>query len=341
MDRTFAAVAAGCSLALALAMAAAPAQARGEDGSWSYIMDNDVFVGTDSRYTNGLRLGWLAPPAERGEGTGTGFSRALRDALDALPFVGQPGQRHSAALTLAQTMVTPEDLDATELLRDQAPYYGHLGLGVALYAWSDDLYRALGVSVGVVGPDSSADRTQREFHRWLGARQPQGWHNQVRRRYTADVSYVQGRRLFSHRDAGGLGSDLTMNIGLTLGTPETSVGIGGVWRWGRHLPRNFNVYFADGGGEGALLSLAEPPAAAGWFFYGGAVGALTGYSTIARATRQTHDFSRRRGGASLLVGAAAYHGGLHFGLSLQADTSPVHQDKRPVSYGSLYIVWTP
>lgn len=328
-------------LVWSFAIAAWPVHARGEDGTWSFIMDNDVFVGTDSRYTNGLRLAWLAAPAERGDGLGTGLSRALRDALDALPFVGQPGQRHSAALSLSQIMVTPDDIDATELLRNQAPYYGHLSLEMALYAWNDDSFSALAVSIGVVGPDSGAARTQREFHRWLGASQPKGWQNQVGRRYTADLSYMRGQRLYRERDAGGLGSDITLNYGFTLGSPETTAGLGGVWRWGRNLPRNFNVYFADGGGEGALLSLADPPAESGWFWYGGAVGKLQGYSTIERATRQTHDFSRRKGVASLLVGAAAYRGGLHFGLSLQADSSPVHQDKRPITYGSLYVVWAP
>jgi hypothetical protein len=324
-------------LGLAACVATAKAQPHGDSGTWSFIVDNDALVGTDNRYTNGLRLSWLAPEAERGGVVST----RLRDALDKLPFIGQPGKRHSAALTLTQVIVTPDDLAAPELLRDQAPYYGHLALGLMLYAWDDNEFHLLGASLGVVGPDSSADRTQREIHRWLGARQPQGWQHQVGRRTTADLTYLQGVRLANQRGESGLGSDLTLNYGATLGSPETSAGVGAVWRWGRHLPRNFNAYFAGGGGEGALLSLSNPPAEAGWFVYGGAVGTLVAYNTIERATRQTHNFSSRAGFASLIIGAAAYRGGLHFGLSLQTDSAPVHQDKRPITYGSLYLAWTP
>jgi lipid A 3-O-deacylase len=317
------------------------AQARADNGTWSFIIDNDLVFGTDQRYTNGVRLAWLAPAAERVDTGSSGLSRLVRDTLAPLPVVGLAGHRHSAAVTVTQVMVTPDDIEATELLPDQAPYYGHLSVGLALYAWNEHQYHALGITVGVVGPDSRAAGTQRRVHQWVGSIQPNGWSNQVGRRSTADLSYLYGQRVSSHAWGQGLRSDLTLNYGLTVGSPETSAAVGGVWRWGRNLPNSFNVYFADGGGEGALLSLPERPAQSGWFVYAGAAGTLLAYSTIERRTRETHRFSRRTGVASVLVGAAAYRGNWQLGLSVQADSSPVHQDKRPISYGSMYVMWTP
>jgi lipid A 3-O-deacylase len=321
--------------------ALASAQARGEHGTWSFIIDNDMAFGTDQRYTNGVRLGWLAPAAERVGVADGGLSKHLRDALAPLPFVGLAGHRHSAAISLTQVMVTPDDIEATKLLPDQAPYFGYLGAGLTLYAWNETQYHALAISLGVVGPDSMADSVQRRVHRWAGVKEPQGWHNQVGGRLTADLSYLYGHRVWKQRWGAGQGSDLALNYDLTLGSPVTSAAISGVWRWGRNLPDSFNVYAVDGGGEGALLSLAERPARSGWFVYGGAAGTLLAYNTIERSTRETHNLSWRKWNASLLVGAAIYRGNWQVGLSLAADSSPVHQDDRPLSYGSLYLIWTP
>ena len=327
---------------LALLVVSAQCYAQERHGSLAFVIDNDLFVGTDEKYTNGVRLSWLGEAAEdNAPGLfGSGYSSLLKNTLDFLPVFGDTRFKHSASLAIQQIMITPDDIDVSELLPNQAPYVGILTLESALYAWDDTQFHELQLAIGVVGPDAGAKQTQKAVHKTFGAQDPKGWDNQVARKTIGELAYTYGHRVARSVPSSHRAWDFTMNYGVRLGNLSTDAIVGGVFRWGSRLPQAFNVFYAGSGSESAMLGLSSTEKNSGWFLYGALVGEANAYSYIDEAVEDTHNLSQETLTGSLVIGAAYFWGRAQLGFSLQGTTSVVEEDKDPISYGSLYLIWT-
>jgi hypothetical protein len=128
------------------------------DGALTLTIENDVFTGSDSNYTNGIALGWSTDDvATYGEGS---FVRGWADFWDFLPFVLDDGYATYASWTLGQEMHAPDDItDPNPPLTDQ-PYAGVLYLDSILVSRGYRWEHRWDLRLGVVGPASQADDTQ-------------------------------------------------------------------------------------------------------------------------------------------------------------------------------------
>ena len=149
----------GWMFSLGLLMAA-PAEA----GLWNVAWDNDLFTGTDRGYTNGLRLSWLSTAAERNDTCRLCLAAGVRDGVSWLPGIGNPDSDHALAVSIQQSMVTPEDIKTEAPQFNDIPYVGYLSMEAGIYAWNRTRMTGYGLSVGVVGPDSGAQRAQEWVH---------------------------------------------------------------------------------------------------------------------------------------------------------------------------------
>lgn len=125
-------------------------------GQVSIMAENDVTVHTDHYFTHGTRI----------------------------QYTGDDNLGYS----IGQNMYTPDDKEATELVPDDRPYAGYL-YGSVFNTWDLDDESEVFVEgqLGVVGPSSYAEQTQKFIHEITGSYVPQGWDNQIPNHVTALV----------------------------------------------------------------------------------------------------------------------------------------------------------
>ncbi|HEX9810402.1 MAG TPA: lipid A deacylase LpxR family protein [Alphaproteobacteria bacterium] len=259
-------VVAPLGVAFALALAAlpwrpAPAQEPPRDtrGSFSIVIENDAFAGTDRHYTHGTRLAWLSAEDDL-----PGFGRWLARNLPILAA----GGRKRIGYALGQNMYTPEDIDTTALQPDDRPYAGWLYGEIGVLSETGNRLDSVALSVGVVGPLSFAEDTQRKWHDWFGFQDPEGWDHQLENEPTLNLTFDRQWRYLWPFAAAGLDADVTPHLGLALGNAFTYAAAGATLRLGEALEADF------GGPPRIRPSLPgaahfSSPARFGWYLFAG------------------------------------------------------------------------
>ncbi|HUF64230.1 MAG TPA: lipid A deacylase LpxR family protein [Verrucomicrobiales bacterium] len=208
-------------------------------GYLSLFFDNDTFGGTDENYTNGVRLSWISPslPVDRL----SGFYRNLDWLLHRMDWQGGTPWLYQYGISLTQLMFTPADNSISELIPDDRPYAGWLGLGFSLHAKTDSLLHSLELSVGVVGPSSLAENSQDLIHDLRNIDKAQGWDNQLEDELTINLHYRRTKQLFEWSVLDdGFEMDGLYRWGFELGNAWINVNGGAYMRAGWNLPSDFS-----------------------------------------------------------------------------------------------------
>lgn len=221
---------------------------------------NDIFANKDGGgYTNGLYISWYDLSNEGDE--------KLRPPLLTLPLTWMQNDAAPlayAAHTLGQAMVTPRDISKKIPDPDDAPYAGLLFFRSSYIVVDDNFADAVSLLIGVLGPASGAEKTQRLIHRITDSTEPQGWDSQLGNEPIGQISRTGVWRFAPHHNS-PVDMILLANIG--LGNLESSAGAGFILRAGTGLADSFST--------AALLtgSISSPMATdGGWYVYLGATG---------------------------------------------------------------------
>ena len=126
----------------------------------------------------------------------------VRDGSKLLPFFAECCDLRSS-FAIGQSMFTPDDLSATEVVEDDRPYAGWLYFDIGLTANTAARRDLLSLSLGVVGPASYAEQVQTEFHRVINAPIGEGWDNQIRNEPAAMLTYERQFHGYSPLDVFG------------------------------------------------------------------------------------------------------------------------------------------
>jgi lipid A 3-O-deacylase len=220
-------------LAIALiSMLAPPAADAADDsslGTFSFVLENDLFYNTDRDYTNGVQLAWVprvdSPPD---------WPVRIAHMVPWFPKTGRV--RHG--YVLGQSMFTPRDITLTNPPADDRPYAGWLYGGVGLAVETGRQLDQLALMLGVVGPASMAEQSQKFIHRAIGSPQPQGWDTQLGNEPGILLTYQRSWR-GAATTLSGFDLDLTPNMGGALGNVYTYANAGLTVRYGRHLPADY------------------------------------------------------------------------------------------------------
>lgn len=202
--------------------------------NWASItMDNDTFVGEDSGYTNGLFFSIYEVEEDRQKGI-------IQPDIFVKPLLWLTGDKKASfainSYTLGQVMVTPEDISDPNPPEDELPYSGLLSVTNSYVRVFDTYADRFSTTLGVVGPSSGAEATQKFIHEIIGSREPQGWDTQIKDEIVFEFSRARLWRVWA--SGAGLVDVLTQLEG-TLGTIESSVGGGGMIRIGKNLDQSF------------------------------------------------------------------------------------------------------
>jgi hypothetical protein len=167
---------------------------------------------------------------------------------------------YNLAFSLGQNIYTPVDTSVETLIEDDRPYAGWTYLSVALHSKNRRMLNTLELSVGIVGPASLAEDTQKIVHRWVDADDLEGWDNQLSNEPGLMLVWQRYWRIFRRQfEWGGLAWDIIPHAGLSLGNVFTYANLGGEFRFGHNLPMDFGTsLIRPGGGTSAPIGRRDP-----------------------------------------------------------------------------------
>lgn len=246
-------------LALALALALSTGgSARAEMDWFSVTLDNDLFVGEDSGYTNGIYFSAF----DVGDSASLPVPEHdfwVQPLLWSMPTKGVEGAIN--AYTFGQTMNTPTDIEVANPGADELPYSALLALTNSYVVVNADYADRVSTTLGVVGPWALGEEAQKLVHKLTDSDEPQGWDTQIKNEVVFQLS--RGRAWRTWEAASGR-VDLLTSAEIMLGTIASAIDGGVVLRYGSNLASSYAT---------TLFSSARTanPAATqhGWFVYGG------------------------------------------------------------------------
>jgi len=199
---------------------------------FTLTFQNDVFVGEDDGYTNGLGLTFGHGPFL--EFTDENLPGWLNYVSKNLYVRTMPNKVRGVAHMFFQQMQTPEDITATELQVNDAPYAGLLSTQSIMYAWDKNTSDQFSIFLGLVGPLALAERAQITIHSAIGADRPNGWRHQLRNEPVIRLEARRVTKLFRNY-SGRFGYDVlglgTVGFGNLLSNIQAGLAV----RWGSNL----------------------------------------------------------------------------------------------------------
>lgn len=198
--------------------------------------DNDLFLNSDDKFTSGISVQWHSNVAESWDDVGvSGWMKFGHQ----LPGMQSSSLYNRVGFAVGQNMQTPNDLSATELIVDDVPYAGTLGFELNWISFNDDVFRGYALIVGVVGPASGAEATQKAIHKMIGAEKPMGWDNQIPNEPAINFNGMFKKKVFNTKGSGHLSADITLNADFGLGTAMTFGEVAAEVRAGWNVPFGF------------------------------------------------------------------------------------------------------
>jgi len=298
------------------------------EGIYTIQIENDSLSipSTDRYYTSGERLGYVTP---------TG---ALPGPLASLGHtVFGPGAQR-LEVDVQQVIYTPVDTQVYNPNPDDRPYAGQLTLRAAIIQDTPATRSLLGISGGVVGPDSLGQSVQNDFHSLIGDSKSKGWHYQLKNEPTLD--FFAGRiwryDLASFAN-GALGLQVLPRVTGQVGNSEIYAQGGAILRVGSGLDSDYGPAVISPAMSGTDAYTPTQPFV--WYIFGGAMGRLVAHDLAV----QGNDFTSSRGVAltpyqgDLEAGAAIIFYGIRVSATEVFETPEFHHEAPAFQYGSIAV----
>lgn len=239
------------SVLVLLIVLSVPLVSQAAENPWTHSLyfENDLFVGSDSDYTNGVKYSLMSPnfsPAATPQRT-TRMPLAVLNFLHRLPIVRRaPAETgHKLELAIGQNIYTPKETSRSDLIRDDRPYAGYSYFSTAYHrmstndaSWSQ--MDTLEIQFGMVGPASLAEDAQKFVHRVGGLDQPQGWDHQLKDEPGLLLAFER-KWLYHPSHQGRFCVDAILHAGAALGNVMVYANSGLEIRAGWNIPKTFSV----------------------------------------------------------------------------------------------------
>jgi hypothetical protein len=253
----------GTGLLLAFVLTAGAHAADAQQDNWFTVtIENDCFVGKDNGYTNGAGVSWAH--AGLTEFTPENLPGWLHFLSENTYISTLPGKERAVSYSMSQLIQTPSDLNASESRENDAPYVGLLVWFGNLYSFDTRVSDRLSLGLGVVGPLSGAEQTQKWAHQVFVGKEPQGWDHQLDNEPVFQVSAERLLRLAGFTGDAMTDMDVIGSGSVAAGNLESylAVGLGG--RVGSNLGRTFP---AAGFLPGRQVNPLAGTVTGGWYLF--------------------------------------------------------------------------
>jgi len=236
-----------------------------ENNPWShsFYFENDLFTGTDSNYTNGVKYVLISPDlSPKAKKMGKTPLKVL-GYIHKIPFIKNtpPQTSHKVEFAFGQNMYTPSDISIHKLIEDDRPYAGWSYFATAYHHKSDlseqrSVMDTVELQLGMIGPASMAEESQKLIHRLRDIGMPEGWDNQLSNEPGLVMAWE--RKWLYHPVAQEFGWDTIFHSGFTLGNVSTYVNGGMEFRLGWNIPKTFGVSLIRPGGSTRMSQSQHP-----------------------------------------------------------------------------------
>lgn len=308
-------------------------------GTLSIVVENDKFSSfdpskqTDRNFTNGIRLNWISEPRATPE-----WGRELAAWVPLFP----DGGTTRVGYAFGQNMYTPEDISSSERVVGDRPYSGWTYIAAAITSSRElgDSARldTLELNLGIVGPQSYAEETQREYHRLINAPLPKGWGNQLRNEPGVALFYERKwRNVGRSKLLPGIEGDFSPHAGGSLGNVFTYAGTGTTLRIGHNLGVDYGPPRIRPGLAGSMHfeTVEEDPFAA-YAFIGIEGRAVARDITLDGNTfARSHSVNRRVLVGDLQTGFAIVYAPVRFTFTYVMRTREFESQRSPDRFGAL------
>lgn len=233
-----------------------------ETGFWSFQFENDLWGSNDDRfYTHGTEISYASAK---------NLPNFMQRLANKLPFYHQ-GELGLHGYSVGQKIFTPEDISQAGLAVNDRPYAGWLFVDAGMAHVfegrnGNESINGLVFTLGLVGPYSYAEETQKNIHRLVESEVPRGWSNQLGTELGVNVTYVRKwRNLFRLENEHQI--EFSHHGGVALGNVYTYLAAGIMGRWGTQLQNDIGPPSINPGFPG--VPAFRPSPAFNWYLFAG------------------------------------------------------------------------
>lgn len=219
---------------------------------------NDLFFGKDNKISSGWAIQKHSSVEESWSDL-EGLPKFIGKIGANIPTLTKKGLFYRSGLSLGQVLQTPNDLSRSDLIEDDVPYAGALVLQSSWYAFNNEEFRGFELTLGVVGPLSLAEQTQKTMHKILANVEPEGWDNQLSNEPVINFTYMLKRKVLQCDISDDISFDTSICGDVGLGNMVTQAGATIEMRMGHNMPGGFtSCPNFIGLGMNAKASLSPP-----------------------------------------------------------------------------------
>jgi len=244
-----------------LPLTAAATEKTQDRWTFNIYFENDLFAETDQNYTNGVRLSWISPDLSDyiEDPALPGWLRSVNKRLSFFHDSSKDLQRN-LVFSIGQTLYTPEDVEATEVVKEDRPYAAWLFSRFAYQSKDEQQLDTLELNIGMIGPAALGEEAQDAVHDLRGFDKFNGWDNQLENELGVLLLYEHRHKLINHTPRDGrFGYDLIGHAGVALGNVGTYLNAGGELRWGWLIPNDFGSSAVRPGGDNSAPGASWDP----------------------------------------------------------------------------------
>jgi Uncharacterized protein conserved in bacteria len=203
--------------------------------NWSSLTwDNDAFLGNDDDgYTNGMYIALYQLKEYEQPSNAPWLLRPLMWSLTEKADVGLN------AYTIGQAMITPQNTETETPAEDDLPYSGLLFLNNSYLSIHQNYTDKISTTIGIVGPLSLAEESQKTIHKWIGSGEPKGWDTQLKNELVFQLSRARAYRSWV---ADNNCWDLITAGEVSIGTLSSGVNVDVVLRFGTALKYSYATH---------------------------------------------------------------------------------------------------
>lgn len=303
-----------------------------------FEIDNDIIWDEDSNFTNGWSFQYHTVRYDSWEETKMpGFIKWVGKHF---PTLDDDNSIVRNSHGFGQNMITPRNLNVKTPQEGELPYAGTLTYTLNWQSFNRQMARNFQVSIGILGPESFAEKFQKFVHKDLGlGDDPQGWNNQRDTEPIVNIGYEHPWRMaYMGNYNNDWAGQLTLSPSVSLGNLFTAVEVGLALRFGWNILEGFNTYPAPPGrGFFQASHLSKPSSASphGFEVVFGARGCGLIYSVIYDGSLITDDDRAVDRNDFILTGGLGifyhYYDLFSIRFTLQKSTDLLNEDYVPVN----------
>lgn len=298
------------------------------------VVENDLLggKGDDANYTSGIRLSYFDVNADLPD-----FAYQVGEAIPTFEI----NETTSVFYSLGQNIYTPRNIEQRAQDPNDRPWAGHLYGSMGLVSITDDHMDEVEVSVGVVGPASLAEQSQKFVHKRITTNSPEplGWDNQLENEPTLGVGWVRRYPRYTNVDVGGLSLAAAPYFGATIGNVYTFANTG----------LNLRLTPSDDQWQDAPARVRPAMPGTGffdipqdklsWYLFAGADGRAVGRNIFldGNSFNNSHSVDKKHFVADLNAGAALTFGSYRASYTLVYRTPEFDGQKDNTVFGALSL----